>query len=349
MDAAPLTEFFAQLGNASAQASLLAVAVWATCRVLGRHLDPRWRCRLWLLVIVRLAWPFSLPSPVSLFNLLSAPTRLAGPDAVPFWLPGEVAAQAGRWVEQPWVAWTWTGVAIALSLRVAVGWLRSFWIRKAARRIDPRQVGWLAKECEDATGQEAPFAVHESAHVQSPCLVGFFRPCLLLPRGLMGELSRDELRLVFLHELAHLRRRDLALNWLLAAVESIHWFNPLVWLVTRRFRADREEACDASALAARPEERATYGETLIKLLERGAPFASVQDGTASVGILGGTENEFAPLVHRMQAIARYRPEARTWVVGSCTWLALVCVGLTDAEPRPATEAPPTVVVAETGR
>ena len=145
MDAAPLTEFFAQLGNASDQASLLAVAVWATCRALGRHLDPRWRCRLWLLVIVRLAWPFSLPSPVSLFNLLSAPTRLAGPDAVPFWLPGEVAAQAGRWVEQPWVAWTWTGVAIALALRVAVGWLRSFWICKAARRMDPGQVGWVAK------------------------------------------------------------------------------------------------------------------------------------------------------------------------------------------------------------
>ena len=77
--------------------------------------------------------------------------------------------------------------------------------------------------------------------VDAPCVLGVFRPRLILPVGILAELDRDELRLVFLHELAYLSCRDLALNWLLAAVETIHWFNPLAgssrvggaWIVKR--------------------------------------------------------------------------------------------------------------------
>ena len=56
--------------------------------------------------------------------------------------------------------------------------------------------------------------------------------------------------MVLLHELAHLKRHDLAVNWLLGLLQSVHWFNPALWLVFRRVRADREVACDELVLAA---------------------------------------------------------------------------------------------------
>lgn len=337
MNTAPLADFLGQLGHTSFQASVLAAVIWLVCRALGGHLSPRWRCRLWLLVIIRLAWPFHLPSPVSLFNLVLAPQRLGRPETTSFWLPDELTNQAGRWIDQPWVCWIWLGVASALLIRVFAGWLWTVWLRHFARPLNSWPVWVLLRECQALSGLDSPVAIFESAGIQSPCLLGFLRPRLLFPKGLIRELTPDEFRLVLLHELAHLRRRDIAFNWVLAAVETLHWFNPLVWLVTRSLRADREEACDACALAARPEARRAYGETLLKLLERVGGETRPRGNPLMAGLLGGAQNDLEPLVHRMRAIATYRPDARTWIVGFCTWLALACVGLTDAEPRPPAE------------
>lgn len=348
MNSAPLADFLAQLGRSSVQASLLALAIWVVSRLLGSHLAPRWRCGLWLLVIIRLAWPFSLPSPVSLFNLVAAPGRLSRPDAPSFWLPEELSNQAARWVEQSWVCWTWAAVATVLMTQVLVGWGWTFWLRHSAKPMDSWEAWLLLKQCKEALGLDVSISILESSSVKSPCLLGFLRPRLVLPCGLWKDLSRDELRLVFLHELAHLCRRDLALNWLLAAVETFHWFNPLVWLVTRSLRADREEACDAYALAAQPEARRVYGETLLKLLERAGDEAFSFSSPARAGILGDTPDDLAPLIHRMRAIAAFRSDTRTWVVGLCTWVAFACVGLTDAEPRLPSEGGEVIVTLHSG-
>ena len=76
MNAPVIAEFLGHLLRASWQASVLALVVWLVIHALGEHLNARWRCRLWMLVIVRLAWPVSLPSPVSLFNLVGSPSLL---------------------------------------------------------------------------------------------------------------------------------------------------------------------------------------------------------------------------------------------------------------------------------
>src|SRR5439155_14936998 len=71
-----------------------------------------------------------------------------------------------------------------------------------------------------------------------------------------------------LHELAHLKRRDLWLNWLIALLQILHWFNPLIWFGFARWRADRELACDALALEAAGEgQNHEYGQTILRLLE----------------------------------------------------------------------------------
>ncbi len=90
-------------------------------------------------------------------------------------------------------------------------------------------------------------------------------------QGIAERLSDAELRHVLLHELAHVKRRDVAMNWLVNALLTVHWFNPLLWLAFRQMRADREIACDELALRAmRGEERKAYGDTLIKVSDGGA-------------------------------------------------------------------------------
>lgn len=331
MDAPFIAEFVAQLVRATGQASALALVVWLVIHALGEHLNAEWRCRLWLLVIVRLAWPVSLPSPVSLFNLFAAPASWGGPEHSSTYLADELQLQLNRWLDQPWLSGLWLVGAALLLVRVliAAGW--AFWVRVTARPAASWEAWWLLQECKEVSGLTDPVAILESARIKSPCLLGLFRPALVLPAGLQTELTRSELRLVMLHELAHLRRRDLALNWVLAAVEIFHWFNPIVWALGKKIRDDREEACDARALAVQPEACREYGQVLLKLLERGGP-AMPPASPAVAAMLGDGADDVAPLVHRLRAIMKFRPGTRTWVVGFCTWLAVALVGLTDPVP-----------------
>src|SRR4051812_29473113 len=108
----------------------------------------------------------------------------------------------------------------------------------------------IADGCRRDLGLARPPAMLEGPQVQSPALGGWRRPVLLLPDGITRRLDSRELRLVLLHELAHCERHDVAANWLLVAVAAAHWFNPLVRLLMRRVRADRELACDEAVLAA---------------------------------------------------------------------------------------------------
>jgi hypothetical protein len=105
--------------------------------------------------------------------------------------------------------------------------------------------------------------------VAMPSLLGFVRPRILLPPGLLDSLHPDQLRFILLHELAHIKRLDIVVGWVAILLQALHWFNPLVWYAFHRMRADREVACDAAVLSHTGKEcSAAYGRTIIALLER---------------------------------------------------------------------------------
>jgi hypothetical protein len=162
-------------------------------------------------------------------------------------------------------------------------------------------------------------------------LFGFIRPRLLLPAGFTRSFSPEELRHVFLHELAHIKRCDILIGWLMTAVQILHWFNPFVWFAGYRMRVDRELACDALALSyARDEENQRYGETIIKLLE------SFGRSAWSPGLAGAVENK-NQLKERIRMIAKYRKTNRGLVLAVGLFIGLGIVTLTDARPdAPAT-------------
>ena len=108
----------------------------------------------------------------------------------------------------------------------------------------------------------------ENGQVQSPAIMGLFQPTLLLPTDVRDKFDARELRFIFLHELAHLKRGDVMVQALIALLQILHWFNPVLWFAFRRMRIDREPATDALVLSRTgEEEKERYGLMLIKLLE----------------------------------------------------------------------------------
>src|SRR6266850_3116518 len=248
-----LFSHFPDLLKISAQASILIVLVLAAQWVCGRRLQPRWRCALWLLVLLRLALPWTIPSPASLFNVLKLPA--AAQPAPAESIPGPVidgpVSQSARIpvtaasAKKHWLPWLWAGGALFVAGCAAFGHYR---IHRQVMRQRPLTDGPtldLLEDCKTLMRVVTPLTLIELNGIESPTLFGFLRPRLLLPVGLTSSFSREEFRHVFLHELAHIKRHDILAGWLMLALQIVHWFNPLVWVAFHRLRVDRELACDA--------------------------------------------------------------------------------------------------------
>ncbi len=95
----------------------------------------------------------------------------------------------------------------------------------------------------------------------TPMLIGLFRPTIILPDR---EYTNEQLHAVLLHELTHLRRKDVLVKWLSVLVAAIHWFNPIVWLVRREIDRACELSCDEAVIRNLDTDgKQNYGETLL--------------------------------------------------------------------------------------
>ena len=98
-------------------------------------------------------------------------------------------------------------------------------------------------------------------------IFGVFNPVILLSENILQE-NNDTIKYIFLHELAHYKRKDLIFNYILLLILSIHWFNPIVWFIFMRVREDIELGADELAIEKlNKQEKKEYGLVLINLLQ----------------------------------------------------------------------------------
>jgi beta-lactamase regulating signal transducer with metallopeptidase domain len=368
-----LENFFLALLRASWQASVLIVLVLLLRWSLRKTLPPEWRFWFWMLVLVRLALPVSLESPISIFNYsglrvpsaLHAPVPWSAPQAQPITAqaPDTQGAADVHTVmsEFPRIdaivtpppdlqPQKWTAVqpsmlfAIAWGLGVLALTMRVFWghrrlvklLRNSPECTNPRLIEILVG-CVRELGLRCRPILIETEEVGGPAILGVLSPRLLLPQSAARALTNTQLRCVMMHELCHLRRRDVLLNWLATTIQILHWFNPLVWLASGRFRADRELACDARVLEyLRQEETSEYGNTIIRLMEGFAARSRIP------GTVGISEN-LGHLKLRLAMIGRFaRRPLGLALVAIFGVILLGIVTLTDAQ------APGAPLAADTG-
>lgn len=160
---------------------------------------------------------------------------------------------------------------------LAAAWLT---VRRAQRILDPA----LRSDLDDARarlGVSRAVDLRESADVAGPVIWGISHPVLLLPIGARGW-SREQLRIVFLHEVAHVARHD-GVGLLLARIAtSLFWFHPLVWVLARIARRECERSCDDLVLAVgeRPTDYAERLLAVVRSMTRPDPFAGVAPALA---------------------------------------------------------------------
>jgi beta-lactamase regulating signal transducer with metallopeptidase domain len=286
-----LDAVFALTWRASLRACVLIVAVLIVQALAGKRLPARFRYALSLLVLLRLLVPVTPASRLSMdyFSRHFQPAPAAAPILLPAAHPEAMAelpasqlpigpSRPPRLSLRPLAAEIWLcgcgGVLLAVLWRH-----RKFgrWVAQLPTADDPRLIE-LVEQCKREAGLRRAARIARAPEANTAAVFGFRPPCLLLPEGLLDTLERREARLVILHELLHIRRRDVLVNWISVLALAPHWFNPLAWLAMRRLRADQELACDAAVLGLlEPAERGAYGRTLLKQLQ-GFPAARLAAG-----------------------------------------------------------------------
>ncbi|HUT47305.1 MAG TPA: M56 family metallopeptidase [Sedimentisphaerales bacterium] len=256
-----LLRFFDWLLWASLQGTVLIVMIVLIQKILRRRLPVHWHYLIWMLLLIRLAIPWLPQSKISIFNLVprsvqqgriiesfSQPksTRIMGfypyAESIDSKEPGNnsEAISVGFARMLPLLRLLGT---VVIAGYVCVRNISLWRTVKRERPITDSEILDLLEDCKMQMGIQTIIGVVVSDRIKSPALFGFVRPRLLLPQGMLETYGLEELRYVFIHELAHLKQRDIYLGWLMALLQVVHWFNPLMWFAFGRMRADRELAC----------------------------------------------------------------------------------------------------------
>jgi beta-lactamase regulating signal transducer with metallopeptidase domain len=210
------------------------------------------------------------------------------------------------------------GTAIVLA-RLALGFAAIRWLSRRTRLIT--DASWLpmAEELATEMGLQTPPRFLQSSRASMPIAAGIFRPAIIMPAD-ANTWTETRMRIVLLHELAHVKRRDCLTH----LVAQAAWFNPLAWLAAKRARAERERACDDLVIAA-GTRGSDYADELLEMARamRGDRF----------GLLAGASLAMA---HRSQLegrlIAILDPKVRRAGVSRASTTAAVALCISAVAP-----------------
>ena len=258
----------------TAAASLVALFLLILQRIFLDKLSPRWQYGVWLVLLLRLLvpagfggrptvldvtfWVETLRTRVELgLNSAYSTPFAASLPAAPVPLPPAGAPAS------------WTDWAFLIYCAGVVLW--AAWFVVSAVRLSLRVRGGVPVEGERRAAMEAlareqqlpmPRRIVECRWARTPFVVGVVRPALVLPMG----WALDEK--VVLHELLHLKYRDVWAGWLTTALRCLHWCNPFLWFVFDKTGNDRESLCDQRVLERlEGEDRRDYGRCLLAMAD----------------------------------------------------------------------------------
>ena len=301
--------------------SAMILLVLALRLLLKKHLPRGLFPALWCAAAVRLLVPAAIPTRLSVWNLLRAPSAAQTDGTMSDMLLPFPELAAGTAEQTPGAAGirpmllVWLVCAALFAAYFVIGYV-CMARRFHGTRLAP-QPSIDAMLDRFRFSRDPRICVSESR--RAPLTFGVFHPTVLLPEDL--PVGDARFQLVLAHELAHIRRKDCLRKLLLAACLCLYWWNPLVWLMVWLANRDMELACDETVLRALgPDCRKAYALTLLDMAQRRPKSAPLCSGFAKSGA-----------EERIRAILRFRRfPAWTGICAALLFMVSACVVATQA-------------------
>jgi beta-lactamase regulating signal transducer with metallopeptidase domain len=216
----------------------------------------------------------------------------------------------------PWIGACWAAGILLFGLHDIVG-LAAVLHMRARGTEAPASILAMAERVRQRIGVSVSVPIRVVEGISTAMVTGLFRVVILIPAAMVSGMSPESVEAILAHEFAHLRRWDRWINLLQCLLETVLFFHPALWWLSRRIRVERELCCDELALGLCPD-RAHYVRALLSLSEQ-------SDSTTSA-VLSSHGGSFAHRVRHILGLPRPRGDARR-EAGSVSALVVIAVTL----------------------
>lgn len=262
--------------------SAMILLVLALRLFLKKHLPHRVFPALWCLCALRLLLPITIPSHLSVWNLLHTSVAAQADGVIsdvltpfPSLATNSITEPAADAAGIRPMLLVWLVCAILLAAYFVIGYACMVRRFRGTRLAPQPSIDALLDRFRFSRG---PRICVSSSH-RAPLTFGVFRPTVLLPEDL--PVGDAQFQLILAHELAHIRRKDCLRKLLLTVCLCLYWWNPLVWLMVWLANRDMELACDEAVLRALgPDCKKAYALTLLDMAQRNPKSAPLCSGFA---------------------------------------------------------------------
>lgn len=203
-----------------------------------------------------------------------------------------------------WVVVAWALGACALGLRFALGFA---WVNRLRSEANPVDASWQLRldGLAAALGLRGNIRLLLVDRLDGPVAAGWWRPVVLVPAALITRMPADFLEALLAHELAHIRRHDYLVNLMQGAIETLLFYHPVVWWLSRQVRTERELVADDLALRAIPDPR-----RLALALQQLDRLQAEQDGLSIPTLASAAHG--GNLMNRITRLIRPNPTQASW-------------------------------------
>jgi beta-lactamase regulating signal transducer with metallopeptidase domain len=303
------------------QFGLLACLLFLVDMAIRKRAKASLRYCLWCLLLVKLVLPTTLSLPTGIgyltgvdFSVNLTQTNQAQPliqtaYAPTTLMPAQTASEPARPISSQQdviesrafnvadapasvetTALNWQGCVFIVWIAGAVLLLAGF-IRRIASikkliaesEAAPERLIDMVRVCREKIGVRGEVELRLSNSMASPAVCGLFRHVILVPIGLLEKMDRSKLTMVLMHELGHVKRADIWINFVQTILQIFYFYNPFVWAANAYIRRVREQAVDEMVLTRLNCEAASYSNTLIDIAEKA--FLQPRLGMATVSII----------------------------------------------------------------
>ena len=178
--------------------------------------------------------PLPRIDPASARNLLTAGRQLVPERTIRFVVDRSL----------PFVVGTWAAGVLLLFVRLVGGWRRVRRLQRTALATSVSAWQTAGDRLASRLGLTRRISIVDSGVVETPTVVGWLRPVVLMPVAALANLTPFQVDAILAHELAHVRRHDFLVNLLQTVAETVLFYHPAVWWISGRIRAERELCCD---------------------------------------------------------------------------------------------------------
>lgn len=224
----------------------------------------------------------------------------------------------------------WFAGVVFFQARIIAAWIMAQRLRRRGVCLVPEEWRPRLRGLAVRMGVEQPVQILESALATMPMVVGYLRPAILVPAGLLSAMPPHHIEAILLHELAHIRRHDYLVNLLQTVVEGLLFYNPAIWWISNVIRTEREHCCDDAAVAAAGSGGAYEYARALTALEACRSTRGLEPA-AGVAATGGN------LMKRIRRLLYPQNQRRTATAGwaAAPALATIVLMMTAASQGPA--------------